>query len=304
MKKVSVIIPTFKRPDFLERAIESALHQDYKNIEVIVVDDNGRGTADQLETYETVKKYTTSENFLYIAHETNLNGSCARNTGIKSSKGDYICFLDDDDQFMPDKVRKQVDLLEGNSGDWGACYSGHTRVYPTGAKFKHIPKKRGNLYFDILAAKIDLCAGSTLMIKKDVIDKVGFFDESFTRHQDIEYILRVSKFHKIDVSNHSLVNIFMHPTSNRSKSAEQFEERKKYFLDTFNSSIKSLPEYKQRYVYFAHNIDIAKQYLKQKNIKKCLLFVKTSGRPLTGLIKIIWDTVTYYIRKKQIKMGR
>ncbi|MDT3766197.1 glycosyltransferase family 2 protein [Priestia filamentosa] len=304
MKKVSIVIPTYKRPDFLERAIDSILNQDYKNLEIIIVDDNGWGTPEQIQTYKKIEKYEDMENFKYIAHEKNLNGSCARNTGIKNSSGDYICFLDDDDQFMPNKVSEQLRLLESQDENWGACYAGHTRVYPTGVRFKHIPEKRGDLYFDILAGKIDLCAGSTLMIKREVINKVGHFDESFTRHQDIEFILRVSRYYKIDVAMDSLVNIFMHPDSNRSKNAEQFEVRKKYFLEKFNTSIQVLPESKQRYIFFTHNIDIAKQYLKQKNLRKGLGYVKSSGKPVKGLYKIIVDMTAYCFRQMIIRIGR
>ncbi|MFJ5621686.1 glycosyltransferase family 2 protein [Peribacillus loiseleuriae] len=304
MKKVSIVIPTYKRPDFLERAINSVLNQDYGNFEIIVIDDNGQGTIEQIKTHQVIKKYTNLINFKYIAHEKNLNGSCARNTGIKNSSGDYICFLDDDDQFMKNKISKQVKLLEKQDEKWGACYTGNTRIYPTGTKFKHIPKKRGNLYFEILASKVDLCAGSTLMIKREVIDKIGYFDESFDRHQDIEFILRISRYYKIDVEMNSLVNIFMHPASNRSKNAEQFEERKKYFLTKFNTSIKILPKNKQWDILFIHNIDIAKQYFKQKNLKKGLSYIKASGKPLKGIYRIILDTTRYYFRQMLIKMGR
>ncbi|MFI8493297.1 glycosyltransferase family 2 protein [Peribacillus butanolivorans] len=304
MKKVSIIIPTYKRPDFLDRAIDSVFRQDYENIEIIVIDDNGLGTIEQIQTYKKIEKYIKLKKFKYLAHETNLNGSCARNTGIKNSSGSYICFLDDDDQFEPNKISKQVKLLENHAENWGACYSGHTRIYPTGAKFIHIPKHRGDLYFEILASKIDLCAGSTLMIKSEVINKVGYFDESFLRHQDIEFILRISRYYKIEVEMDSLVNIFMHPDSNRSKNAEQFEVRKKYFLDKFNAAIKILPENKQRYIFFNHNIDIAKQYFKQKNIKKGLGYVKASRNPLKGLYKIFLDSTAYYFRQMLIKIGR
>ncbi|MFJ7927804.1 glycosyltransferase family 2 protein [Peribacillus sp. NPDC096448] len=304
MKKVSVVIPTYKRPVFLERAIDSVLSQDYADLEIIVVDDNGQGTIEQIETYKKIKRYIKLGNFKYIAHEINLNGSCARNTGIKNSSGNYICFLDDDDQFEPSKIRNQVKLLENQDENWGACYSGHTRIYPTGAKFIHVPKHRGDLYFEILASKIDHCAGSTLMIKSEVINKVGYFDESFLRHQDIEFILRISRNYKIEVEKESLVNIYMHSDSNRSKNAEQFEVRKKYFLEKFNNAIEILPKNKKKYIFYTHNIDIAKQFFKQKNIKKGLWYVKASGSPFKGLYKVFLDSTAYYFRQMLIKLGR
>ncbi|MGW8424545.1 glycosyltransferase family 2 protein [Peribacillus simplex] len=301
MKLVSIIIPTFRRPTYLQRAIESALKQDYSNIEIIVVDDNGAGTPEQLETYGKIKEYLNNSKFKYIKHEKNRNGSYARNTGIKNSKGEYICFLDDDDEFILNKVSNQVKMLEGLGNDWGACYTGHIRVFPSGAQIRSTANTRGNLLFDILASKIDHCAGSTLMVKREVIERVGFFDENFTRHQDIEFILRISHHYNIDVVNEPQVYIYVHPESNRSKTAEQFEIRKRYYLDTFNSLIKTLPNKQQKEINFVHKIDIAKQFLKEKNYNKVIHYIKESGNPILGIGKIVLSAIRFYT--KRIKIG-
>ena len=95
--KVSVIITTYKRADMLSRAINSVLNQTYKNIEVIVVDDNGNGSEYRLKTEIIMNKYSQIDNLKYIKHKENKNGSAARNTGIREATGDIICFLDDDD---------------------------------------------------------------------------------------------------------------------------------------------------------------------------------------------------------------
>lgn len=108
---VSVIIPTYKRSDYLLQTIESVLNQTYSSIEIIVVDDNGFGTVFQKETYNKLKSLIVSNKIIYIPHDTNKNGSAARNTGFKASKGEYINFLDDDDELMPDKIEKQVHIL-------------------------------------------------------------------------------------------------------------------------------------------------------------------------------------------------
>ena len=94
---VSVIIPTYKRSKSLNRAIDSVLSQTYPNIEIIVVDDNGKGSKYQLETEKSLEKYIKTDKIKYIIHDVNRNGSAARNTGFKHSRGEYINFLDDDD---------------------------------------------------------------------------------------------------------------------------------------------------------------------------------------------------------------
>ena len=80
------------------------LNQTYDNIEVIVVDDNGQGTEHQLLTEKAMEKYADNPKVQYIPHKVNKNGSCARNTGIRASKGEFLGFLDDDDVFLPEKT--------------------------------------------------------------------------------------------------------------------------------------------------------------------------------------------------------
>ena len=101
---VSVIITTFARPDNLIRAIKSVLNQTYKPIEIIVVDDNGKGTPSQQETEKILREYICSGAIQYITHDMNKNGSAARNTGFRASMGEYVNFLDDDDEFAPTKI--------------------------------------------------------------------------------------------------------------------------------------------------------------------------------------------------------
>src|SRR5699024_12399636 len=99
MLKVSVIMPTYKRADMLERAINSVLNQTYNDVELIVVDDNNPNTVYRKETSKVMKKYKNYNRVRYIKHERNMNGAVARNTGIFYSTGELITFLDDDDWY-------------------------------------------------------------------------------------------------------------------------------------------------------------------------------------------------------------
>lgn len=110
--KASIIITTFNRPIFLKRAIVSCFHQitDY-NYEIIVVDDNGLNTPIQKETFKLVQQYSE---ILYLALEENSGACIARNKGVENAKGEYIFFLDDDDEFLPNKIQTQVDFLNKN----------------------------------------------------------------------------------------------------------------------------------------------------------------------------------------------
>ena len=116
---VSVVIPTYKRSDTLSRAIESALNQTYQKIEVIIVDDNEKGSLESKKVQEVLQKY--NNRVMYINPEKHINGAVARNYGIKKANGDYIAFLDDDDEWKEDKIKKQLDYLKEKDVDGVSC---------------------------------------------------------------------------------------------------------------------------------------------------------------------------------------
>lgn len=112
---ISVIIPTYKRSEFLFRSIDSVLSQTYKNIEVIVVDDNGCNTSFADETkLKICSVYGSDKRVRYIQNEENIGGAKARNYGAKCALGKYLCFLDDDDIYISDKLEKQHKFMVEN----------------------------------------------------------------------------------------------------------------------------------------------------------------------------------------------
>ena len=111
---VSVIIPTFNRKNFVPKAIESVLKQSYKKYEIIIVDDgSGDGTQDYV-----------GSNFpmVRLISQSNRGVSAARNTGILHSKGDWIAFLDSDDQWLPKKLEYQINTVSGHK-DYLVCHT-------------------------------------------------------------------------------------------------------------------------------------------------------------------------------------
>ena len=114
---VSVVIPTYSRNDMLERAINCALAQTHKNIEVIVVDDNPSDSEYRKMAEAIMQKYKDDSRVRYIQNPENLGGAGARNVGIEASKGAYIAFLDDDDEYYPTKVEKQLDVFLNSTSD-------------------------------------------------------------------------------------------------------------------------------------------------------------------------------------------
>lgn len=198
---VSVIIPTYKRATTLLDAIRSVLNQTYKNIEIVIVDDNGKGTYEQLETERLLKQYIENQQIIYIVHEYNKNGSAARNTGLMASHGAYINFLDDDDKMYPQKIEKQVQRLEFTDESIGATYCNSQITHYQNITHKKIVKfsnieKEGNLCIEYILGKARFNT-SMIMFKRSAIEYIGGFDESYTRHQDYEMMIRFFRYFKI-----------------------------------------------------------------------------------------------------------
>jgi glycosyltransferase involved in cell wall biosynthesis len=118
---VSIIIPSYGRPDFLIRAVESTLNQDYKNIEIIVINDNAADSVYFDETNIALKKFSNDARVKVLATGVNVGGSVARNQGITYSSGEYVTFLDDDDFYFKNKVSRQIEHLNSEKLDVSVC---------------------------------------------------------------------------------------------------------------------------------------------------------------------------------------
>lgn len=120
---VSVIIPTFGNPIFLEKAIRSVTSQTIDDWELIVVDDNNAETEARMLTEEVMSIFSDNR-IKYIKHPHNKNGAAARNTALRVAKGEYICFLDSDDEYMPNRLEECVRVMKLAGGDFAGVYTG------------------------------------------------------------------------------------------------------------------------------------------------------------------------------------
>jgi len=202
MPKISVIIPTHNRPELLRAAINSVLNQTYQDFEIIVVDDGLERRADK------VVESFNDERIKYIQHSEEKGGSAARNTGIRASQGEFIAFLDDDDQWLPEKLEIQMAKFENTPSDVGFCFSAVRNIYDD---FQHTTKvpEGINDYFDLALKWTKGFLTVTLLVKKEVLKKTGLFDESLPSHQESDLIIRIAKKYKGLGINRPLVNVNM-----------------------------------------------------------------------------------------------
>jgi glycosyltransferase involved in cell wall biosynthesis len=237
MSKVSIIIPAYKQAAYLGKTIESALAQTHSDVEVVVIDD---GSPD--ETPEVAARFSDQPNFKYVRQEnTGLGG--ARNRGIAVSTGEYLCFLDADDQYLPQKVAKQVALLERNP-KLGFAYCDLTTIdehdKPVADQF-HVANLKRELSGDIFPALITggYFPPHTVMIRRSVLDEVGMFDLELGGHADYELWLRVSgAFYEAVFIPERLV-LYRRHSDNMSKDGQHMGETR---LATLQKITKLYPE--------------------------------------------------------------
>ena len=217
MAEVSVIIPTFNRADLLRSAIESAISQTFTNTEIIVSDDNS--TDHTLNVVESFK----DRRIKYVRNEGKKGPSATRNLAILISKGKYIAFLDDDDEWLSAKLKKQVDLLNNSSPDICGVYSNRLFVDKTsGNVLSDNPgtdQLRGNL-LNQLIIKSPIHT-STVVIKKWCLNKIGLFDETLFFMEDWDLWVRLSLNWDFEYISLPLAKAYIHYYSHLSHNLKE-----------------------------------------------------------------------------------
>jgi glycosyltransferase involved in cell wall biosynthesis len=204
MPKVSVIIPTHNRAGYLRSSITSVLNQTYQDFEIIVVDDASKDHTD------VVVRSFTDPRIKYVRHETGRGDGGARNTGIINAKGDYIGFLDDDDEWLPKKLRLQVAVLENSPPHVGGVYTGQFDVNDTDGEISKIcnPSRRGDLSQYLF--KEACIVTSTVLFRRKCFETVGLFDESIPYCNDYDMWLRIAKEYHFECIGEPLVKYLIH----------------------------------------------------------------------------------------------
>jgi len=192
MSKITVIIPTQNRRQSLYRAVDSVLNQSFIDWELYIVNDSS----------STIKAYN-DDRVKIIQNEGIKGANSSRNTGIKHAQGDYIAFLDDDDEWLPEKLNIQLNLMEKEQ----SILSFTGKNIFINSNFKKYSFR--NSYLWMLNFYNFVGTTSSIIISADIIKSVNGFDVSLPQLQDYDLFLRVKSLGTFSGVNSPLINYYM-----------------------------------------------------------------------------------------------
>ncbi|MBS9525595.1 glycosyltransferase family 2 protein [Litoribacter alkaliphilus] len=183
---VSILIPNFNKGLFLKSTLDSVLLQTYENWECIIVDDHS--TDDSWEILEKFSKKDKRVRIFKRPENRKPGGNGARNYAIENAKGNYVAFLDSDDNWNPDRLRLALNYL--NSHNFESIFSGAHVIRPNSiVKLPSRDIREGESVFDFIFSDDVFCPTPSLIMKKDLAQEV-LFDEDLKRHQDYDFFIR------------------------------------------------------------------------------------------------------------------
>lgn len=215
---ISVVIPTHNRANLLKRAVESVQQQTVSNIEIIIVSD---GSTD--DTDRTVGELMENDpRIRYKSYHPAKGGNYARNLGILTASGDLIAFLDDDDEWLNDKLEKQLMALQMNPNA-GISFTGSNIIYENeNVTYLNIPSEDGDLSNKILLANL-IGTTSSVLVTRKALAAAGIFDESLPALQDYELWIRICSVTEAAAVREPLINYYNYRSGNQiSGSTEKY----------------------------------------------------------------------------------
>lgn len=271
---VSCVIPSYKRAETLRRAINSVLAQTYSHIEVIVVDDNIANDEFSKALHSVLNEYKGDDRVRLVTQPQHINGAEARNAGIRAAQGEYIAFLDDDDEWLPGKVEKQMEILNKHPEIDGV--SSLYNEYTAGRLFHSCPPYNAEgLHKKIFQREVAVFT-STILLRRKALLEAGLFDNTLKRHQDLQLLLDFTKAHKMYALNEYLVKLHSDSTINR-PSYERLVNIKRDFFHAVASHLEMYTPKEQRQIKAAHSFELAFAALKEKNVTAAIKHILSVG---------------------------
>ncbi len=204
MPQVSVVIPVHNREALIDRAVDSVLAQTHGDFELLVVDD-----ASTDGTVARLLARVPDPRLRLLRHEVNRGAAAARNTAIKAARGEFIAFLDSDDEWLPEKLERQLACMAAAPDDVLMCCTGYWMMRERSREVTaRIPQSRGP-WRDTLLGGCTLSPGSTAFIRRRAFDIHGLLDESLGRLEDWDWLLRYAAQHDLVVIGEPLARVFI-----------------------------------------------------------------------------------------------
>lgn len=304
---ITVVIPTYNRALTIERAVKSVITQTYKNLEIIIVDD-----ASTDNTCDILNKLEIENNIHIIKHEQNMGGSVARNTGIYAAKGEYIAFLDSDDEWLPNKLSEQMKIIRKDK-EVGMVYTNYYLVDQDTNKIMSLytNKHINNVLYNLLFCNF-IGSTSTILVKKDCMMKICGFDANLPSCQDWDIYIRIAHLYKIVGIDEPLIKYYIHNnsiTGSQEKSLMGHEIVLNKILEIAENS--SIYKNKLNKIKAVHTFNLAHIMLRfdefekaRKYFIKALLLYPYNFRYFTSVIVSLFGENTYFYIKKYFNILR
>jgi glycosyltransferase involved in cell wall biosynthesis len=205
--EVTVLLATYNRAYCLRRAIDSILDQSFQNFELIVIDD---GSTD--ETAALVQSYYDPR-VKFVRQKDNCGQGKRLNEGILGSNAPYIAIQDSDDEWLPQKLEKEVEVMREQPTSVGVVYTDRWRFEPGNIKrywkSPHWRPEDGILFNRALDAAVSMIGPQASLIRRECFDKAGLFDEELVRNKDWEMFVRISQYYLFYHIPEPLVNYYV-----------------------------------------------------------------------------------------------
>ncbi len=274
---VSLIVPVYNNANLLCRTLKSLLSQTYKNLEIIVIDD------DSSEDIKSIINAFGDGRIVYLKHNVNKGAAAARNTGLTAAKGDFIEFLDADDEYLPEKTERQIEIFKKTHADVVYCGRYNCR----------------NGYREYQLRSRWFYLTQQIMMKKECIEKVGFFDELYMNTtDDKDYVYRLSKVCHFEGTKEPLVLYHDTPNSYSKKLFNKYYGNRRFIekhSDTFSGKEKSILFYK----FGRYSMKVGKIEEGYKTFFRAYTIYPLNTSALRKLIRIFPLFLFYRLKRKK-----
>jgi glycosyltransferase involved in cell wall biosynthesis len=274
---VSVVVATYKRPQLVQRAVNSILAQTYDEWEFIVVNDDP----------ETDVSGVIPEDprISYAQHYKNRDLNGARNTGVRAASGKYIAFLDDDDEWKPTKLEKQVEAFEELDDTYGLIYAGTETVTEDGIISNDVSSVEGDILSTLLRSNV--IPSPTPLVRRECFKTVGLFDETFRTKTDLEMWIRIAQEYLIAQVPEKLATTYQSHDDRMSDDFERLYQGQKRFVEKFRDLLEVHPD---AFAYRLHELGMYASYTdRQHEAARYFLASLRAGRrdPLTAAYAVV-----------------